>query len=183
MNQDWNLLSLQIIRQQPCGLQASREIARRYNPRSQPRSLAQLQGIMQFDLGQEPSGVTDRVATFERRFAEHEVSSGARFCWSELPRGRGQKRRSKSKIETISQRTAVWRPAPTGLHLDLARGDVDDIHSNRRSKYSSWLFCTLCTVENDERVELLVDTGATVHMRETGAPLKHNGCCNVDCWS
>ena len=34
--------ALQIIRQQPSGVQASRDLARRYNPRSQARSLAQL---------------------------------------------------------------------------------------------------------------------------------------------
>ena len=42
--------SLQIIRQQPSGVQAFRDIARRYNPRAQARSLAQLQEIMHFDF-------------------------------------------------------------------------------------------------------------------------------------
>ena len=35
--------ALQIIRQQPSGVQAFRDLARMYNPRSQARSLAQLQ--------------------------------------------------------------------------------------------------------------------------------------------
>ena len=51
--------ALQIIRQQPSGVQASRDLARRYNARSQARSLAQLQELMHFDSGQEPAGVTD----------------------------------------------------------------------------------------------------------------------------
>ena len=40
--------TLQIIRQQPSGVHAIRDLARRYNPRSQARSLAQLQEIMHF---------------------------------------------------------------------------------------------------------------------------------------
>ena len=52
--------ALQIIRQQPSGVQAFRDLARWYNPRSQARSLALLQEIMHFDFGQEPGGVTDR---------------------------------------------------------------------------------------------------------------------------
>ena len=46
---------LRVIRQQPSGVQAFRDLARRYNPRSQARSLAQLQEIMHFDFGQEAS--------------------------------------------------------------------------------------------------------------------------------
>ena len=49
--------------------------ARRYNPRSQARSMAQLQEIMYFDFGQEPAGVTDRMIVFER-LGEYETSSG-----------------------------------------------------------------------------------------------------------
>ena len=56
----------QIIRQQPSGVQAFCDLARRYNPRSEARSLAQLQEIMHFDFGQEPAGVTDRMIVFER---------------------------------------------------------------------------------------------------------------------
>ena len=67
---------LQIIRQQPSGVRAFRDLARRYNPRSQARSLTQLQGIMHFDFGQEPAGVTDRMIVFERFAGEHESSSG-----------------------------------------------------------------------------------------------------------
>ena len=40
--------ALQIIRQQPSGVQALRDLARRHNQRSQARSLAQLQEIMHF---------------------------------------------------------------------------------------------------------------------------------------
>ena len=40
--------ALQIIRQQPSGVQAFRDLARRYNPRSQARSLAQLQELMHY---------------------------------------------------------------------------------------------------------------------------------------
>ena len=59
-----------------CGVQAVRDVARRYNPRSQARSLAQLQEIMQFDFGHDPSGVTDRLVVFERLIGEYETSSG-----------------------------------------------------------------------------------------------------------
>ena len=68
--------ALQIIRQQPSGVPAFRDLARRYNPRSQARSLAQLQEIMHFDFGQEPAGVTDRMIVFERLVGEYETSSG-----------------------------------------------------------------------------------------------------------
>ena len=68
--------ALQIIRQQPSGVQAFRDLARRYSPRSQARSLAQLQVIMHFDFGQEPAGVTDRMIVFERLVGEYETSSG-----------------------------------------------------------------------------------------------------------
>ena len=73
LNQDmdaqlWYLLvvvasgpALQIIRQQPSGVQAFSDFARRNNPRSQARSLAQLQEFMHFDFGQEPAAVTDRL--------------------------------------------------------------------------------------------------------------------------
>ena len=68
--------ALQIIRQQPSGVQAFRDLARKYNPRSQARSLAQLQELMFFDSGQEPAGVTDRLVAFERLVGEYETSSG-----------------------------------------------------------------------------------------------------------
>ena len=68
--------ALQIIRQQPSGVQAFRDLAGRYHPRSQARSLAQLQEIMQFDVGHDPSGVTDRLVVFERLIGEYETSSG-----------------------------------------------------------------------------------------------------------
>ena len=67
--------ALQIIRQQPSGVQAFRDLARRYSPRSQARSLAQLQEIMHFDFGQEPAGVTDRMNVFERRNSGHTCCS------------------------------------------------------------------------------------------------------------
>ena len=68
--------ALQIIRQQPSGVQAFRDLARRYSPRSPARSLAQLQELMHFDFGQEPAGVTDRLIVFERLVGEYETSSG-----------------------------------------------------------------------------------------------------------
>ena len=68
--------ALLIIRQQPSGVQAFRDLARRYNPRSQARSWAQLQEIMHLDFGQEPAGVTDRTIVFERLVGENETSSG-----------------------------------------------------------------------------------------------------------
>ena len=68
--------ALQIIRQQPSAVQAFRDLARRYNPRSQARSVAQLQEIMHFDFGQEPAGVTDRMNVFERLVGEYETSKG-----------------------------------------------------------------------------------------------------------
>ena len=67
--------ALQIIGQKPSGLQAFRDLVRRYNPRSQARSLAQLQKVMHFDFGQEPAGVTDRIV-FERLVGEKETSNG-----------------------------------------------------------------------------------------------------------
>ena len=60
--------ALQIIRQQPRGEQTFRDLARRYNPRSQARSLAQLQEIMHFDFGQ--------MIVFERLVGEFKTSSG-----------------------------------------------------------------------------------------------------------
>ena len=69
----------QISRQLPSGVQAFRDLAGRYNPRSQARSLAQLQELMQFDFGQEPAGVTDRLIAFERLVGEYETSTGVRF--------------------------------------------------------------------------------------------------------
>ena len=57
--------ALQIIRQQPSGVQAFRDLARRYNPRSQARSLAQLQEIMPY-FRQGPAGVADRTIVFKR---------------------------------------------------------------------------------------------------------------------
>ena len=68
--------ALQIIRQQPSEGQAFRDCARRYNPRSQARSLAQLQELVHFDFGQEPAGVTDRLIVFETLVGEYETSSG-----------------------------------------------------------------------------------------------------------
>ena len=68
-------LCLQIIRQQPSGEKAIRDLARRYNPRSQARSLVQLQELMHFDVVQEPAGVTDRLMVFER-LVEYETSGG-----------------------------------------------------------------------------------------------------------
>ena len=68
--------ALQIIRQQPSGVQAFRDLARRYNPRSQERSLAQLQELMHFEFAQEPAGVTDRQIAFERIVGQDETSSG-----------------------------------------------------------------------------------------------------------
>ena len=66
--------ALHIIRQQPSGVQSFRDLARRYNPRSHARSLAQLQEIMHFDFGQEPA--TDLMIVFERLVGEYETSSG-----------------------------------------------------------------------------------------------------------
>ena len=65
--------ALQIIRQQP---QAFRILARRYNPRSQPRSLVQLQELMHLEFGPEPAGVTDRLEVFERLVGDYEMSIG-----------------------------------------------------------------------------------------------------------
>ena len=72
--------ALQIIRQQPSGVQVFRDLARRYNPHSQARSLAQLQEIMHFDCGQEAAGVTDRMIVFARLVGEYETSSGEGLC-------------------------------------------------------------------------------------------------------
>ena len=68
--------TLQIIRQQPSGAQAFRDLARRYNPGLQARSLAQLQEIMHFQFGQEPAGVTDQLIVSERLVGDYETSSG-----------------------------------------------------------------------------------------------------------
>ena len=69
--------ALQIIRQQLSGVQAFRDLAPRYNPRSQqPRSWAQLQELMHFEVGQEPAGVTNRLLVFERLVGDCESSRG-----------------------------------------------------------------------------------------------------------
>ena len=89
--------ALQILRQQPSGAQAFRDLARRYNSRSQARSLAQLREIMHFDFGQEPAGVTDRPIVFERPVGKHEIQvarfwvykSNAPFFWREFRRNSG----------------------------------------------------------------------------------------------
>ena len=57
--------ALQILRQ-PSGVQAFRYLTRRYNPRTQARSMAKLQLIMHFDMGQDLAMVTDRLVAFER---------------------------------------------------------------------------------------------------------------------
>ena len=77
--------ALQIIRQQPSGVQAVREFARRYN-----RSVAQLQELMQFDFGVEPAGVTDRLIAFEILIGEYGTSSGeVSGCTSRMRRPSG----------------------------------------------------------------------------------------------
>ena len=53
--------ALQIIRQPSSGGHAFGDFALVHNPRSQARSLAQLQELIHFDLGQRPAGVTDRL--------------------------------------------------------------------------------------------------------------------------
>ena len=68
--------ALQSIRQQPSGVKALLDLALRYNPRTQSRSLARLQEIVHFDFGQEPFGVTDRMIVFEKLVGEYETSSG-----------------------------------------------------------------------------------------------------------
>ena len=73
------------------GVQAFRDLARRYNPRSQARSLAQLQEIMHFDFGKEPAGVTDRMIVFERLVGEYKTSNGeASGCTSQMRRASGE---------------------------------------------------------------------------------------------
>ena len=68
--------ALQIIRQKPSGVQEFRDLTRRCNPRSQARSLARLQEIIQSDFGHDPSSVTDRLVVFERLVVEYECFSG-----------------------------------------------------------------------------------------------------------
>ena len=68
--------ALQIIPQQPSGVQAFRDLVRRYNPRSQAPSLAHLQELMDFDFGQEPAGVTNGLIVFDRLVGEYETSIG-----------------------------------------------------------------------------------------------------------
>ena len=50
---------LQIIRQHKSGVQAFRDLARRCKPRSQARSLAQLQELVHFDFGNQLATLTD----------------------------------------------------------------------------------------------------------------------------
>ena len=66
--------ALQIIRQQPSGVQTFGDLARRYSPHSQARSLPQVHE--HFDSGQEPAGVTDRLVVFERLVGECETICG-----------------------------------------------------------------------------------------------------------
>ena len=68
--------ALQIIRQQPSAGHAFGDLALVHNPRSQARSLAQLQELIHCDLGQKPAGVKDRLIEFERLDGEFEPSSG-----------------------------------------------------------------------------------------------------------
>ena len=83
--------ALQIIQQQPSGVQAFRDLARRYSPRSQARSLAQLPELMHLGFGQEPGGVTDRLIVFETLVGEYETSSGKVFgCTSQMRRSSGE---------------------------------------------------------------------------------------------
>ena len=78
--------ALQIIRQQPSGVQAFRFLARGYNPPSQA-----LQELMHFDFGQEPAGVTDRLIVFERLVGEYETSRGeASGSTSQMRRSSGE---------------------------------------------------------------------------------------------
>ena len=107
--------ALQIIRQQPSGVRAIRDLVRRYNPRSQARSLAQLQEIMHFDFGQEPVGVTDRMIAFERLVGEYETSSGS-GCISQMRR-------------CFTERV----PPELGTHLLLARGSRPDFAIMRQT--------------------------------------------------
>ena len=115
--------ALQIIRQQPSGVQAFRDLARRYNPRSQARSLAQLQEIMHFDFGQEPAGVTDRMIVFERLVGEYETSSGeGSGCTSQM-------RRASGESSTGTQDTPV-------AHLWFTTGLRH--HEDRQWKATQW---------------------------------------------
>ena len=67
--------ALQIIRQQPSGVHAFRDLARRYNPCSQARSLAKVQEIMHF-LFRAGASWCHRMIVFERLVGEYETSSG-----------------------------------------------------------------------------------------------------------
>ena len=58
------------IGQQPSGVLAFRDLVRKYIPRSQARSLAQLQEPMHFDFA---ADVTDRLIVFERLVEKYQV--------------------------------------------------------------------------------------------------------------
>ena len=62
--------ALQIIRQKPSGVQAFRDLARRYNPGRKHVPLARLQELGHFDFGQEPAGATDGLVVLERLVEE-----------------------------------------------------------------------------------------------------------------
>ena len=68
--------SQQLIRQQPSDMHAFRNLARRFNPRSQAHSLVQVQLLMHFDLGQEPVDDADCMIMVGRLVGVSETSSG-----------------------------------------------------------------------------------------------------------
>ena len=71
--------ALQIVRATSGGLQAYRALARRFNPRTQARSLTMLQSIMGFELSEDPAGVLDKLVLFERLITEYEAMTGERL--------------------------------------------------------------------------------------------------------
>ena len=71
--------ALQIVRATAGGLQAYRALARRFNPRSQARSLTMLQSIMRFEFSEDPAGVLDKLVLFERLIMEYEAMTGERL--------------------------------------------------------------------------------------------------------
>ena len=118
--------ALQIIRQQPSGVQAFRDLARRYNPRSQARSLAQLQEIMHFDFGQEPAGVTDRTIVFERLVGEYETSSGEAL-------GRPDYAIMRQTVESYSVARRSWQPGHSTTKGE-APMEIDAVYGDKGKK-------------------------------------------------
>ena len=68
--------AIQIVRTHMSGIQAYRQLSRRYNPKSQARALAQLHEIMKFEFGGDKAAILDRLVVFEHMVSQYETAAG-----------------------------------------------------------------------------------------------------------